>query len=79
MNKDYTQMTKLELQTLLKKRKIAFKKSDKRDDLIALVVATEKPTVKVVSTEVNNAVNVVFSIWGIVAIIALIAILIKIF
>lgn len=77
MTKDYTQMTKLALQTILKKRKVAFKKSDKRDDLIALLVATEKPTVKVThKSEVTS--NVVVSIWGVVAVVAIIATLVKV-
>ena len=75
--KDYTQMKKADLQAELKKRKVSFKKSDKRDDLIALLVATEKPKVKVThKSEVTS--NVVISIWGVVAIIAIIAILVKV-
>lgn len=53
--KDYTQMKKAELQAELKKRKVSFKKSDKRDDLIAMLVATERPEV---DTSKDKALNI---------------------
>lgn len=73
ITKDYTSMLKPTLQKELKKRGIAFKKSDKRDDLIAMLVATERPQV-----DTGDISNVVITIWAFVAILGMIALLIKV-
>jgi len=75
MNKDYTQITKAELQSILKKKKIAFKKSDRRDDLIARIVVDEAP----ISDKVESPLlNKIVSFFGIVFVALIITILIKV-
>lgn len=73
--KDYTQMKKADLQAELKKRKVSFKKSDKRDDLIAMLVATERPQVDTTS---DGLLDVAIVVGIICIILATVTLLIKV-
>lgn len=77
MIKDYTSMSKAELQTLLKKRKVVFKKSDKRDDLIAMAVATEAPKV-VVKRKGDSVIDISILAWLCISAIAIVGIAISV-
>jgi len=68
-------MKKAELQAILKKKKIAFKKTDRRDDLIARIVVDEAP----ISDKVESPLlNKIVSFFGIVFVALIITILIKV-
>lgn len=60
MNKDYTKFTIADMRKELKKRGVAFKRNDRRDDLIARLVESEGPK----------------SVWPTISIILALAILI---